>query len=89
VRLALPLVRASGMDVVAFGRSDHGEQSFFLIRAYRDRAQLAQQQDGFYGSVVWRKGPQQAWIDCLDSYLNTLLWLPDEAIDALRANHIL
>jgi hypothetical protein len=89
VRLALPLVSASGMDVVAFGRSDHEEPSFFLIRAYRDRAQLVEQQDAFYGSTIWREGPRQALIDCLDTYLNTLLWLPDEAVDALRANHTL
>ena len=87
VRTALPLVRASGMDVVAFGRSDHEQESFFLIRAYASREQLVAQQDAFYGSAVWREGPRQALVDCLDSYLNTLLRLPDAAIDALRANH--
>lgn len=35
VREALPLVRASGMDVVAFGRADHAQESFSLIRALR------------------------------------------------------
>ena len=87
VRVALPLVRASGMDVVAFGRSDHEEESFFLIRAFDSRAQLVAQQDAFYGSAVWREGPRQALVDCLDTYLNTLLWVPDEAIEALRTNH--
>ena len=87
VRVALPLVRASGMDVVAFGRSDHEQESFFLIRAFDSREQLVAQQDAFYGSAVWREGPRQALVNCLDSYLNTLLWLPDEAVDALRANH--
>lgn len=87
VRLALPLVRASGMDVVAFGRSDHEEESFFLIRAFDSREQLVAQQDGFYGSDVWRQGPRQELVDCLDTYLNTLLWLPREAVDALRVNH--
>jgi len=84
---ALPLVRASGMDVVAFGRSDHEQESFFLIRAYTSREQLVAQQDAFYGSAVWREGPRQALVDCLDTYLNTLLWLPDEAVDALRVNN--
>ena len=87
VRQTLPLVRASGMDVVAFGRSDHEEESFFLIRAFDSREQLVAQQDGFYGSAVWRQGPRQELVDCLDTYLNTLLWLPCEAVDALRANH--
>ncbi len=87
VKQALPLVRASGMDVIAFGRSDHEQESFFLIRAYADREHLVAQQDAFYGSTIWREGPRQALVDCLDTYLNTLLWLPDAAVDALRANH--
>ena len=87
VREALPLVRASGMDVVAFGRSDHEHESFHLIRAFASREQLVAQQDAFYGSAAWREGPRQALVECLDTYLNTLLWLPGEAIDALRANH--
>lgn len=87
VRVTLPLVRASGMDVVAFGRSDHEEESFFLIRAFDSREQLVAQQDAFYGSDVWRKGPREELVGCLDTYLNTLLWLPENAVEALRANH--
>lgn len=87
VGVALPLVRASGMDVVAFGRSDHEHESFFLIRAFDSRAQLVDQQDAFYGSDAWRQGPRQALVDCLDTYLNTLLWLPAEAVESLRASH--
>lgn len=87
VRTALPLVRASGMDVVAFGRSDHEEESFFLIRAFDNRGQLVAQQDAFYGSDVWRQGPREELVGCLDTHLNTLLWLPAEAVEALRANH--
>jgi hypothetical protein len=84
---ALALLRASGMDVVAFGRSDHEEETFFLARAYTGREQLEAQQEAFYGSAAWREGPRQALVDCLDTYLNTLLWLPPAAVDALRANH--
>ncbi|RZI95807.1 MAG: NIPSNAP family protein [Rubrivivax sp.] len=87
VQAALPLVRASGMDVVAFGRSDHEHESFYLIRAYDSREQLGAQQEAFYGSAAWREGPRTALVDCLDDYLNTLLWLPGEAVEALRANN--
>ena len=87
VRAALPLVRASGMDVVAFGRSDHEHESFYLIRAFAGREQLVAQQDAFYGSDAWRSGPRQGLVDCLDDYLNTLLWLPEEAVEAIRANN--
>lgn len=84
MRAALPMVRASGMDVVAFGRSDHEHESFFLIRAYADRAQLEAQQDAFYSSAAWREGPREGLIACLDDYLNTLLWLSPAAVDELR-----
>lgn len=87
VQVALPLVRASGMDVVAFGRSDHEHESFHLVRAFDSREQLVAQQDAFYGSAIWREGPRAELVDCLDDYLNTLLWLPADAVEALRANN--
>ena len=84
MREALPMVRASGMDVVAFGHSDHEHESFHLIRAYADRAQLQAQQEAFYSSAAWREGPRENLVACLDDYLNTLLWLSPAAIDELR-----
>jgi len=84
---ALPLVRASGMDVVAFGRSDHEHESFYLVRAYADRGQLQAQQAAFYSSAVWRQGPREALISCLDDYLNTLLWLSEQGVEDLRRNN--
>ena len=84
---ALPLVRESGMDVVAFGRSDHEHESFYLVRAYDSRAQLEAQQGAFYSSEAWRQGPREPLIACLDDYLNTLLWLPDRSVEELRSNN--
>ncbi|MEG3789069.1 NIPSNAP family protein [Lysobacter sp. CCNWLW3] len=81
---ALPLLREHGMDVVAFGRSWHERESWYLIRAYRDQADLVAQQDAFYSSPAWREGPRAEVVDCIDDYLNTLLWLSDAAIDELR-----
>lgn len=81
---ALPMLRERGMDVVAFGRSQHEHESWYLIRAYRDHADLVAQQDAFYGSPAWREGPRAEVIDCIADYLNTLLWLSDAAIDELR-----
>ena len=86
-RAALPLVRASGMDVVAFGRSDHEHESFWLIRAFDSREQLVAQQDAFYASAAGREGPREALVDCLDDYLNTLLWLSPRAVEEMRADN--
>jgi hypothetical protein len=84
---ALPLVHASGMDVVAFGRSNHEHESFYLIRAYAGREQLVAQQDAFYSSEAWRSGPRASLVECLEDYLNTLLWLSDESVEDIRARN--
>lgn len=84
---ALPLVRKSGMDVVAFGRSDHEHESFYLIRAYNDHAHLKAQQDSFYSSDAWRNGPREPLIACLDDYLNTLVWLSEQSVEDLRSHN--
>lgn len=86
-RDALPLVRASGMDVIAFGRSDHEQETFHLIRAYNDRAQLEAQQDAFYSSEAWRTGPREPLIACLEEHLNTLLWLSEQSVEDLRSHN--
>lgn len=84
---ALPLVKASGMDVVAFGRSDHEHESYYLIRSYSDRAQLETQQNKFYSSESWRAGPREPIVACIEDYLNTLVWLSVEGVEAIRANN--
>ncbi len=84
---ALTLVRESGMDVVAFGYSDHEHETFYLIRAYNDRAELEKQQDAFYSSHAWRSGPREPLIACLDDYLNTLVWLSEQSVEDLRSHN--
>ena len=84
---ALPLLRESGMDVVAFGRSDHEHESFFLIRAYGSREELVAQQDAFYSSDAWRSGPRAPLVECLEDYLNTLLWVSGEGVEDMRMNN--
>ncbi|MEO6064990.1 MAG: NIPSNAP family protein [Lysobacterales bacterium] len=82
---AVPLLRTAGTDVVAWGRSTHEHESCFLIRAYADCADLIARQDAFYASDVWRHGPREPLVACIQTYLNTLLWLAPEGIDSMRA----
>jgi hypothetical protein len=72
------------MDVVAFGRTEHEHESFYLVRAFADQARMTADQDAFYSSQVWKQGPREALVACIDSYLNTLLWLSDEGIEDMR-----
>jgi NIPSNAP len=81
---AVPMLRARGMDVVAYGPSDHEEETYFLARAYADRSALEREQTAFYTSNEWITGPRQELVARIDTYLNTLVWLSDEAVRSLR-----
>ena len=80
----VPMLKARGMNVVAYGPSDHEEETYFLARAYADRAALEREQKAFYTSNEWITGPRQDLVARIDTYLNTLVWLSDEAVQSLR-----
>jgi hypothetical protein len=82
--LALPIVRASGMDVLAHGRSDHERTSYFLVRAFKAHAHLQAQQQAFYSSNGCKLGPRENLVSCVAHYTNTLLWLSEDAVEDLR-----
>lgn len=87
-RTVVPLLRQWGMDVIAFGPSAHGPDTYFLIRAYNDLADLNAQQEAFYGSSQWRDGPREAIVSRIDTYLSTVLWLSPESIEDLRRSNV-
>jgi hypothetical protein len=60
---AVPMLRSKGMDVVTYGKSDHEEETYHLVRAYESRSDL---------------------VDRIETYLNTLLWVPQDAVDSMR-----
>jgi hypothetical protein len=86
---ALPMLLAANMDIVACGASAHEADTYYLVRAYTDLADLNAQQDAFYRAEAWRKGPREAVLACIDNFLNTVLWLsPDGVQDLRRSNPI-
>ncbi|MBC3918458.1 NIPSNAP family protein [Undibacterium sp. CY18W] len=82
--LAVPMLKSRNMDVVAYGHSDHEEATYYLIRSYESRDALEQEQNAFYGSSEWKDGPRKELVDCIDSYMNTLIWVSAEAIESMR-----
>ena len=48
--VSVPLHRASGLDVVAYGPSLDDADRYFLIRAYRSLDDLTSSQETFYAS---------------------------------------
>lgn len=87
VERALPMVRAYGMDVVAHGPVANDEDGYFLARSFVDLSELKVQQDEFYGSRAWREGPRESLVSCIETYVDTLLWLTQASIDDLRAGN--
>jgi heme-degrading monooxygenase HmoA len=81
---AEPTVRAYGMDVVAFGKSAHDENAYFLIRAFDSLEHLTKSEDEFYGSAAWRDGPREAVLSHIETYQDTVLTLSAEAVEQLR-----
>jgi hypothetical protein len=82
--VSAPMLRRRGMDVVAYGRSNHEEESYFLVRAYKDRAALESEQSAFYSSNEWKQGPRAMLVDKIDTYVNTLLWCSEDGVEAMR-----
>lgn len=77
---SLPLLTAAGTDVLAFHACLHAENSFMLLRAYRDLSHRNESQEAFYASAAWRNGPREAVLSCIDTYtsvvIDAALWQP-------------
>jgi hypothetical protein len=81
---SVPLLRQWGVEVVAFGQSAHDPDSYFLIRAYDSLDHRQTSQAAFYGSDAWRQGPRESIIELIESDLDAVLWLTQEAVEAIR-----
>jgi hypothetical protein len=85
---ALPMVRASGMDVVTHGPVLNDDDGYFLVRSFASLAEMTAQEDAFYGSAAWREGPRESLMSRIATYVDTLLWLSPAAIADLRAGNV-
>lgn len=81
---SVPLHAAVQMDVVGYGSSAHDVDVYMLIRSYDSLEHLRSSQQAFYASEGWRKGPREAIVALIESDHDVLMWLPSEAVDALR-----
>jgi hypothetical protein len=81
---AAPLLRQFEIDVVAVGPSRGDPNGYYLMRAFDDLDDRAASEEAFYSSSAWRQGPRQAVLDCIITYADALLELPDEVVEALR-----
>jgi hypothetical protein len=86
---AYPLLQHFHVDVVAYGRSLHDENSYYLMRRFDSLAHREQAEDAFYGSDAWRKGPREAVLACIENYTEFVLELDKVTVQGLRSQQSL
>ena len=77
------------MDIVAFGNSEHDEDSYYLIRAYDNLGHLEESQDVFYSSDNWKNGPRAAIIGRIKVSVKSVVTLNVSVVDGLRTTSVL
>jgi hypothetical protein len=79
-----PLLAQHNIKVVGYGPSRHGEDSYYLIRAFENLADRDQREDAFYSSAEWRRGPREAVLALIDTMTTVVIALDDVMVEALR-----
>ncbi|WP_253379948.1 NIPSNAP family protein [unidentified bacterial endosymbiont] len=83
---SIPLHIASGIDIVAFGNSEHDEDSYYLIRAYDNSGHLKKSQEEFYSSDGWKNGPRTAIIERIKVSVKSVMTLGANTVNGLRTD---
>jgi hypothetical protein len=85
--LPLQMQKRWGVDVITYGLSLDRPDVMFSVRAYDSLEHREQSQETFYSSPEWRQGPREGLVSRIESYVDAVLELSNEAIDALRKVH--
>lgn len=78
------MLRRWKVDVVAYGPSLLDRDSWYLIRAFPSVDERQRNEDAFYGSDEWRKGPRDAVLADIDSYATIVVRLDRATLRGLR-----
>ena len=84
IEQALPLLKRWNFDVVTHGPSLHDENTYYVIRRYDSLAQRDQMEDTYYASDDWRKGPREAILALIESYVDVVLEMDEVSVEGLR-----
>ena len=60
VKESLPLQKKWNINVVANGPSLHDDNSYYVIRSFKNLEDRKKRQNDFYNSDDWQKGPRTA-----------------------------
>jgi hypothetical protein len=81
---ALSRLQRWKFDVVAHSPSLHDENTYYVIRSYESLAQRDQMEDAYYASDDWRKGPREAMLALIESYVDAVFEVDDVTVEGLR-----
>ena len=84
IEQALPLLKRWNFDVVAHGPSLHDENTYYVIRRYDTLTQREQMEDAYYASDDWRKGPREAMLALIESYVDIVREVDEVTVQGLR-----
>ncbi|HSF16774.1 MAG TPA: DUF4440 domain-containing protein [Vicinamibacteria bacterium] len=80
----LPMLERREVDVVAYGPSLHDDFSYYLMRSFASLQDREQREDAFYGSDEWRKGPREAILADIESYVTVVIEVDERTLHGLR-----
>ena len=83
-REAVPMLRRAKIDVVAYGRSAHDANTYFLMRSFASIEERQQAEDSFYGSEAWIKGPREAVLAAIENYTTLVISVDAATLEGLR-----
>src|SRR5690606_9500211 len=84
-KISVPLHQQHGIDVVSFGNSLHDPDCYYLIRAFDSAESMAAVLDAMYTTADWHNGPRQDVIGRRATSIRTVISLPSESVEGLRA----
>lgn len=70
---AIPMLTRWKFNIIDFGPSIHDENSYFIIRGYTSIADMEHQENSFYGSEEWKKGPREAVLGHILNYTTVVI----------------
>jgi hypothetical protein len=71
--LSLPMLRRWNVDVIAYGPSMQEEDTYLVVRRYKDIADRQQSQDAYYGSDEWKLGSREQIMSLIENYTSVVI----------------
>lgn len=70
---SIPMLKRWNVKVIAFGKSLHDENSYYLIRKYDSLKQRVESQNAFYNSEEWINNYDKVVMELIDNYTTSVM----------------